>query len=57
MPNGTLFATYVKCTQEEVANVPTMNDKGTKQEKSVSNKLMRKWDTSTKEQQKKLPRI
>ena len=33
MPNGTLFATYVKCTQEEVANVATMNDKGTKQVK------------------------
>ena len=28
-----LFAMYVKCTQEEVANVVTMSDKGTKQVK------------------------
>ena len=32
-PNGTLFAIYVKYTQEEVANVAPINDKGTKQVK------------------------
>ena len=31
--NGTLFAMYVKCTQEEVVNVATVSDKGTKQVK------------------------
>ena len=33
MPNGALFAMYVKCTQEEVASVATMNDSEMKQAK------------------------
>ena len=33
MPNGTLFAMYVKHTQQEVANVATTNDKEMKKVK------------------------
>ena len=54
MPNCTLFAIYVKCTQEEVANVATMNDKGTKQVKMSVQKAHEKLGHINKKHAKNL---
>ena len=51
-----LFAMYVKCTQEEVANVATTNDKGTKQVKMSVQQAHEKLGHII-ELRKKLPRI
>ena len=52
MPNGMLFATYMKQTQDKVANVATTGIHPKKQVEMSIQQAHKNWDISMREQQK-----